>query len=98
MRRAAFWLALALVLTPAIAAAQSYPVKPIRIVTAGVGGGNDWLSRVIAQGIAPALGQQLIVDNRGGGVIPGEIVARAPKSRSSPEFGSPLTVFFAPRS
>jgi len=77
MRREAFWLAFAMMLA-ASAAAQSYPVKPIRIVTAGVGGGNDWLSRVIAQGTAPTLGQPLIVDNRGGGVIPGEIVARAP--------------------
>ena len=58
--------------------AQSYPTKPVRIVTAGLGGGNDWVSRFIAQGVSPALGQQVIVDNRGGGVIPGEIVARAP--------------------
>ncbi|MGZ5116998.1 MAG: tripartite tricarboxylate transporter substrate-binding protein [Burkholderiales bacterium] len=58
------------------AQAQAWPTKPIRIVTAGVGGGNDWLSRVIAQGIAGPLGQQLVVDNRGGGVIPGEVVSR----------------------
>src|SRR4051812_16928257 len=77
-RREASWLAFALMLAATSAAAQSYPVKPIRIVTAGVGGGNDWLSRGIAQGTAPALGQPLIVGNRGGGVIPGEIVARAP--------------------
>jgi tripartite-type tricarboxylate transporter receptor subunit TctC len=62
----------------AIAGAQTYPSKPIRIVTAGIGGGNDWLSRVIAQGISIPLGQPVIVDNRGGGVIPGEVVARAP--------------------
>ena len=60
------------------AAAQAYPTKAVRIVTAGIGGGNDWLSRVIAQGISPPLGQPVIVDNRGGGVVPGEVVSRAP--------------------
>ena len=59
------------------AAAQTYPTKPVRIVTAGIGGGNDWLSRVIAQGLSGPLGQPVIVDNRGGGVVPGEVVARA---------------------
>jgi tripartite-type tricarboxylate transporter receptor subunit TctC len=65
------------VVLPQISGAQSYPTKPIRIVTAGVGGGNDWLSRVIAQGISGPLGTPLVVDNRGGGVIPGEVVSRA---------------------
>jgi len=61
-----------------LAATDSYPVKYIRIVTAGVGGGNDWLARVVAQGIAGPLGQPVIVENRGGGVIPGEVVSHAP--------------------
>jgi len=59
---------------------QTYPSKPIRIVTAGVGGGSDFASRLIAQAISAPLGQQVIVDNRAAGVIPGEIV-----SRSSPD-------------
>jgi tripartite-type tricarboxylate transporter receptor subunit TctC len=74
--RGACGIAIAAML-PACVAAQGYPVKPIRIITAGVGGGNDWVSRVIAQGISPALGQQVVVENRGGGPIPGEIVSRA---------------------
>ncbi len=74
---------LAALLPAASACAQStvpgaYPVKYIRIVTAGIGGGNDWLARVIAQGIAGPLGQPVIVENRGGGVIPGEVVSHAP--------------------
>jgi tripartite-type tricarboxylate transporter receptor subunit TctC len=73
-RAALFALSLA---CAAGAHAQSYPSKPIRIVTAGIGGGNDWLSRVIAQGISGPLGQSVVVDNRGGGVIPGEVVSRA---------------------
>ena len=57
--------------------AQTYPTKPVRIVTANVGGGTDFVSRLIAQGISGPLGQQVIVDNRASGVIPGDIVAKA---------------------
>src|SRR5262245_7023344 len=57
--------------------AQTYPQKPVRIITAGVGGGSDFVSRVIAQAIAGPLGQQVIVDNRPSGVIPGEVVSKA---------------------
>ena len=67
-------------LTVGAACAQSYPVKPLRILTAEPGGGNDFAARVIAQSVAPRLGQPCIVDNRGGagGLIAAEIVARAP--------------------
>ena len=57
---------------------QHYPNRPIRLVTADAGGGSDLLSRLIAQGISGPLGQQVIVDNRRSGVIPGDIVAKAP--------------------
>src|SRR4051794_29853252 len=57
--------------------AQNYPAKPVRIMTAGVGGGNDAISRIIAQGISGPLGQPVIVDNRAG-IIGGELLARAP--------------------
>ncbi len=59
------------------AAAQAFPTKPIRIVTAGVGGGSDYTSRLIGQAISGPLGQPVIVDNRPSGVIPGETVAKA---------------------
>jgi tripartite-type tricarboxylate transporter receptor subunit TctC len=49
----------------------------VRIVTSGAGGGADFSSRLIAQGITGALGQQVIVDNRGG-VIPMELVSKSP--------------------
>ena len=50
------------------AAAQSdrFPLKPLRIVTAEVGGGNDYSSRVIGAGLTAALGQQVVIENRGG--------------------------------
>ena len=58
--------------------AQNFPTKPIRIVTSGVGGGTDFVARLIAQGLMDGFKQQVIVDNRASGVIPGEIVYRAP--------------------
>lgn len=71
--------------------AQTFPSRPIRIVTAEAGGASDFSSRFIAQQIAPALGQQVIVDNRGaaGGAIAAEIVARAnPDGHTLLHYGS----------
>jgi tripartite-type tricarboxylate transporter receptor subunit TctC len=56
---------------------QPYPTKPIRIVTAEPGGGNDFAARLIAPGLSANLGQQVIIDNRPAGVIPGQTVAKA---------------------
>ncbi len=58
-------------------AGAAYPYKPIRIVTSAVGGGSDFVSRLIAQGISGPLGQQVIVENRAGGVIPGDVVVKS---------------------
>src|SRR5687768_16173041 len=66
-----------MVLGVSAASGQDYPNKPIRIVTAGVGGNNDFVSRLIAQGVSDSLGQRLIVENRSG-VTQGETVAKAP--------------------
>jgi tripartite-type tricarboxylate transporter receptor subunit TctC len=57
--------------------AQAYPTKPVRIVVTGVGSGGDFAARLIAQGVTATLGQALIVDNRGSGNLPAEIVAKA---------------------
>jgi tripartite-type tricarboxylate transporter receptor subunit TctC len=62
---------------PGMVAAQDFPERPLRIVTSQAGGGNDVQARVIARGLTNALGQQVIVDNRPSGVIPGEIVSKA---------------------
>ena len=58
------------------APAQDYPTRPVRIVTAAPGGGNDYLARIVAPGLGSALGQQVIVDNRASRFVAG-IVARA---------------------
>jgi len=61
------------------AESQNFPIKPIRVVASEPGGGGDFVARLIAQGMSGGLGQQVLVDNRGGSVIiPAEIVAKAP--------------------
>jgi len=70
---------LAAALAPA-APAQSYPVKPIRlIVPYPPGGGVDLTGRMLQQRLAQALGQAVIVENRAGatGMIGAEYVARS---------------------
>src|SRR5262249_38818 len=57
---------------------QSYPAGPVRLVTSEVGGGNDRIARLLAQALSASLGRQVTVDNRAAGVMPGEIVAKAP--------------------
>ena len=58
------------------AGAQTFPVKPIRIVTTEAGSGTDFGARMVAQCISGPLGQQVVVENRGG-VMPNEVVAKA---------------------
>jgi tripartite-type tricarboxylate transporter receptor subunit TctC len=60
--------------------AQNYPTRPIRLVVASSpGGASDLLGRTLAQKMGEDLGQQIVVDNRGGasGVIGTDIVAKA---------------------
>jgi tripartite-type tricarboxylate transporter receptor subunit TctC len=60
--------------------AQDYPSKPIRLVVPfAPGGPMDILSRAIGERLTARLGQQVVVDNRGGasGTIGSEIVSRA---------------------
>ncbi len=63
------------------AAAQSYPIKPLRlIVPFAPGGTNDIMARGITPEMSAILGQQIVVDNRGGasGQIGAEAVAKSP--------------------
>jgi len=58
--------------------APDYPKRPIRMVVSGVGGTGDFSSRLIAPHLASKFGQPVVVDNRPGGVVPGQILAEAP--------------------
>jgi tripartite-type tricarboxylate transporter receptor subunit TctC len=61
-------------------AAQSYPTRPVRLVVPfPPGGGTDTLARMIVQRLGDALGQPVVIDNRGGadGIVGSEIVAKA---------------------
>jgi tripartite-type tricarboxylate transporter receptor subunit TctC len=78
IQRAALALAAGLVATAALA--QTYPAKPIKLVVPyPPGGATDVIGRVMAQRLTTALGQQVVVDNRGGagGNIGADLVAKS---------------------
>jgi tripartite-type tricarboxylate transporter receptor subunit TctC len=65
---------------PAPAAAQAWPSKPIRVVVNfPPGGAADQLARLIGQPLSEALGQPVVIENRGGagGNLGGEVVAKS---------------------
>ena len=73
--------AIALIAANCTALAQNYPARTIRMVIPFAAGGNtDIIGRIFAPKMAEILGQQIIIDNRGGagGAIGTEIVMRAP--------------------
>lgn len=66
---------------PAVAVAQNYPAKTVRVVIPWPPGGtNDIVGRIVSQKLSETMGQQFVVDNRGGaaGSIGADVVAKAP--------------------
>ena len=83
IRRRAMMLALLLTApgTTTLLNAQTYPAKPVRVITPWPAGGlTDVVGRLVFQKISENLGQQFLVDNRAGatGTIGADIVAKAP--------------------
>jgi tripartite-type tricarboxylate transporter receptor subunit TctC len=81
MKTVSIIAAAALSLAPAIACAQDYPVKPVRVIVPWPpGGSNDVVARIVMQKMSEGLGRQFVVDNRGGasGVPGADFVAKSP--------------------
>jgi tripartite-type tricarboxylate transporter receptor subunit TctC len=81
------------------AQAQTYPVKPIRIISPySPGGLGDLLPRAIAAGLTESLGQQVIVDNRPGAsqIIGMQAAAKAPPDGYTLVFGSVTSLAINP--
>ncbi len=75
-----FALAAAFLLASSVVAQQTYPTKPVRlIVPFPPGGAVDSVGRIVSGRLGERLGQQVVVDNRGGAnaIIGTEIAARA---------------------
>ncbi len=72
--------ALVLATLPVLAVAQTFPSKPIRMIVGfPPGGGTDIVARIIAPKLGGNIGQQIIVDNRGGanGIVGTDLAAKA---------------------
>ena len=97
MRRICTWLLVAWSASGVVAAAQSYPSKPIRVIApSGAGGPVDVICRAVSQGLGEVLGQPLVVENRVGaaGLIGTDIVAKSPPDGYTLLFGfsGPLAI------
>jgi tripartite-type tricarboxylate transporter receptor subunit TctC len=84
---------------PRIAGAQTYPSRPILLaVPFAAGGGSDIVARTVAEKMSKTLGQQIIVENRGGA---GGTIAMRQVANSAPDgytlgLGGPGTLAAAP--
>ncbi len=93
----AVWLHVALVAGPV--QAQSYPNRSIRlIVPFPAGGAADIAARIVTQALSEALGQSMIIDNRGGadGAIAGDAVRTAAPDGYTLLFGTTTGMNAAP--
>jgi tripartite-type tricarboxylate transporter receptor subunit TctC len=87
------------VLTASPVFAQSYPSKPVRLVVPwSAGSGTDLMARSFAHKLGEALGQQVVVDNRGGAgaVIGSEVAAKSPPDGYTLYVGGSVSMAISP--
>lgn len=73
-------LLLILMVLPGVARAQDWPAKPVRMVVPYAAGGlPDTMARILSVRLGEALGQQVLIDNRGGagGIAGTDLVAKS---------------------
>ena len=83
----------------ALASAQDYPTRPVKIVVPfGAGGGTDALARFVARGLEQRLGQPFIIENRGGSgtTLGATCVARSEPDGYTIMLGTSSTFAIAP--
>jgi tripartite-type tricarboxylate transporter receptor subunit TctC len=88
----ALWIAALGLVLPLVAAAQSYPIKSVRlIVPFTAGGSTDTIARVVAQKMGEGWPQQIVIDNRPGAAssLGTELAARAPADGYTLLMGTP---------
>ena len=90
--RYCFWVGCFLMVFAAALNAQSYPAKPIRIIGPAPGASGDFTARLIAQGLTANIGQQVIVDNRGGYGAVDAVTKAAPDGYTLLVYGSTLWI------
>ena len=79
--------------------AQTYPTKPVRLIVPwSAGSGTDLMSRSLAVKVGEALGQPVIVDNRGGAgaVIGSEVAAKSPADGYTAYIGGSVSMAISP--
>jgi tripartite-type tricarboxylate transporter receptor subunit TctC len=93
------WGALLAVLPATTFAQGAYPTKPVRLIVAfPPGGSTDIIARLVGQKLGERLGQQVVIDNRGGagGMIGTEMAARSSADGYTLTMGTTSTHVIAP--
>jgi tripartite-type tricarboxylate transporter receptor subunit TctC len=99
MKHLASALAACSMLLVGAAHAQAWPSKTVTLVVPyAPGGGHDTMARIVAEKLAPRLGQAVLVENKpgGGGMVGTEFVVRAPADGHTLLFSSPAEIVIAP--
>lgn len=77
------WASVIILAMSGLASAQQYPVRPVRlIVPFAPGGSTDIMGRLIGQRLSESMGQQIVIDNRGGA---GTLIGTEIAAQSAPD-------------